>query len=175
MRRFQLHRIEDVSGVSGNGIVAEGVAFSNDGPVALRWMSEWPTSVVFHDRGIASVEAVHGHGGRTKIVWLDHEPIPASKAATVRKRPVEVEAMQWDGTDEGASDVVAWVLASGGTATFHDASPAMSTPSYISIDTLEGPMRARAGWWIIRGVRGEFYPCDRESFANTYDIVVDPR
>lgn len=74
MRRFELHRDEDVSGVSGTGIVAEGVAFSNDGPVALRWTSEWPTSVVFHDRGVESLEAVHGHNGRTRIVWLDAAP-----------------------------------------------------------------------------------------------------
>lgn len=73
MRRFELHRDEDVSGVSGTGVVAEGVAFSGDGPVALRWTSEWPTSVVFHDRGIKSLEAVHGHNGRTRIVWLDGE------------------------------------------------------------------------------------------------------
>ena len=71
VRRFELHRDEDVSGVSGTGIVAEGVAFSDGGPVALRWTSEWPTSVVFHDRGEESLEAVHGHNGRTRIVWLD--------------------------------------------------------------------------------------------------------
>lgn len=71
MRRFQLVRDEDVSGVSGTGVVAEGVAFSGDGPVALRWLSEWPTSVVFHDRGVESLEAVHVHQGRTRIVWID--------------------------------------------------------------------------------------------------------
>lgn len=76
MRRFELHRDEDVSGVSGTGVVAEGVAFSNDGPVALRWTSNWPTSVVFHDKGIESLEAVHGHNGRTRIVWIDEEPRP---------------------------------------------------------------------------------------------------
>ncbi len=69
-RRFQLHRVEDVTGVSGTGIVAEGVEFTG-GVVALRWISEWPTSVVFHDRGMAAVEAVHGHSGKTRIVWLD--------------------------------------------------------------------------------------------------------
>src|SRR5690606_3093155 len=73
MRRFELHRDEDVSGVSGTGVVAEGVAFSDDGPVALRWTSEWPTSVVFHDRGVESLEAVHGHNGRTRIVWIDED------------------------------------------------------------------------------------------------------
>ncbi len=70
MRRFQLHRDEDVSGVSGIGIVAEGVAF-DCGIVAMRWLSEWPTSVVFHDRGVDSLVAVHGHGGRTKVHWID--------------------------------------------------------------------------------------------------------
>ena len=68
-RAFVLRRMEDVTGVSGVGIVAEGVEFS-DGTVALRWTSAWPTSVVFHDRGIESVEAVHGHGGKTQIVWV---------------------------------------------------------------------------------------------------------
>mgnify|MGYP001547028400 CR=1 FL=1 len=67
-RAFRLERITDVSGVSGTGFVAEGVEFS-DGTVALRWLSDWPTSVVFHDRGMAAVEKVHGHGGATRIRW----------------------------------------------------------------------------------------------------------
>lgn len=66
---FLLARDEDVSGVSGIGVVAEGVRFS-DGTVALRWTSAWPTSVVFHERGMDSVRAVHGHDGRTRVVWL---------------------------------------------------------------------------------------------------------
>lgn len=69
-RRFVLARDTDITGVSGTGIVAEGVEFSS-GVVALTWLSAWPTSVVFHDRGIESVQAVHGHGGATRIVWLD--------------------------------------------------------------------------------------------------------
>jgi hypothetical protein len=72
LRRFELQRDADLSGVSGIGTVAEGVAFT-DGTVALRWTSAWPTSVVFHDRGIEAVEAVHGHNGMTRIVWLDEE------------------------------------------------------------------------------------------------------
>ena len=72
MRRFVLQRDDDVTGVSGEGQVAEGVEFT-DGSVALRWVSKWPTSVVFHDRGIKSVEEVHGHHGATQIVWLDEE------------------------------------------------------------------------------------------------------
>ena len=41
-RAFVLQRNEDETGVSGTGIVAEGVEFS-DGTVALRWTSAWPT------------------------------------------------------------------------------------------------------------------------------------
>lgn len=69
-RAFVLQRDIDETGVSGVGVVAEGVEFS-DGTVALRWTSAWPTSVVFHERGIDSVQAVHGHGGKTRIVYLD--------------------------------------------------------------------------------------------------------
>jgi len=83
MRRFELHRDEDPSGVSGLGVVAEGVAFSDGGPVALRWTSEWPTSVVFHDRGLDSLDAVHGHNGRTRIVWLDPAPDPLGACCCV--------------------------------------------------------------------------------------------
>lgn len=70
VRRFVLSRDKDISGVSGTGIVAEGVEFS-DGTVGLRWVGANPTSVVFHDNGVKSVEAIHGHNGATKIVWLD--------------------------------------------------------------------------------------------------------
>jgi len=69
MRSFQLHRATDVTGVSGTGIVAEGVEFE-DGVVALRWLGGFPTSVVFHDRGLESVEAVHGHDGNTQVVFV---------------------------------------------------------------------------------------------------------
>lgn len=71
-RRFVLQRDQDVSGVSGTGTVAEGVLFSS-GRVALEWCSDWPTSVVFHDRGLESVEAIHGHNGATRLVFLDEE------------------------------------------------------------------------------------------------------
>jgi hypothetical protein len=69
-RRFVLVRDEDETGVSGTGIVAEGIRFSS-GAVALQWTTDWPTSVVFHERGIESVEHVHGHNGKTRIEWMD--------------------------------------------------------------------------------------------------------
>lgn len=79
MRRFQLVREVDASGVSGTGVVAEGIEFS-DGVVALRWLVPEgnpghgnPTSVVFHDNGIESVRKIHGHQGQTWINFLDEE------------------------------------------------------------------------------------------------------
>ncbi len=40
---------------------------------------------------------------------------------------------------------------------------------WIEITTLEGVMRADYGDWIIRGVKGEFYPCKPDIFAATYE------
>lgn len=68
MRLFHLQRDEDVSGMSGTGVVAEGIEFT-DGVVALHWLGDWPTSVVFYEQGIEAVEHLHGHNGRTHVIW----------------------------------------------------------------------------------------------------------
>jgi hypothetical protein len=69
MRRFVLQRTKDVTGVSGTGIVAEGVRFS-DHRVALRWVVGIHRSTVVWD-SMAAVEAIHGHDGATQVVWVD--------------------------------------------------------------------------------------------------------
>lgn len=66
-RSFLLVRKEDVSGVSGTGVVAEGVQFS-DGTTVIHWLGEWPSTTV-HERGIESVQHIHGHDGKTVIMW----------------------------------------------------------------------------------------------------------
>lgn len=68
-RRFVLDRNVDVSGVSGTGVVAEGVEFS-DGVVCMHWTSQWPSSVVFYE-GLEGLLAVNGHDGRTVVRFLD--------------------------------------------------------------------------------------------------------
>jgi hypothetical protein len=68
-RVFVLDRRVDVSGVSGTGVVAEGVVWS-DGAVALRWTGENATTTTF-ETGIDGVEAVHGHAGATEVRFLD--------------------------------------------------------------------------------------------------------
>lgn len=66
-RTFTLVRDVDVSGVSGTGVVAEGVEFS-DGTCAVRWITGDHRSTVVWDN-VESVEIIHGHGGATRVVW----------------------------------------------------------------------------------------------------------
>ncbi|WP_405991073.1 hypothetical protein [Streptomyces sp. NBC_00986] len=67
--RFTVRRHHDVSGVSGDGNVADGVLWP-DGTANIRWRGEHP-SAVFWDRGRVSVEFIHGHQGATEIVLVD--------------------------------------------------------------------------------------------------------
>jgi len=71
MRRFQLYRKRDISGVSGTGIVAEGVLFGN-GSVALRWLTNGVHSIVIH-QNVQAMMKVHGHNGATIIHWIDEQ------------------------------------------------------------------------------------------------------
>jgi len=66
MRLFWLDRTGDVSGVSGVGFVAEGVQFSN-GKCVISWRTLY-TSIAVYDN-IETLEAIHGHDGKTKVVW----------------------------------------------------------------------------------------------------------
>jgi hypothetical protein len=69
MRRFYLQRDEDETGISGTGKVAEGVEFT-DGPVVLRWIVGEHRSTVLWE-SMEAVVIIHGHGGKTRIVWED--------------------------------------------------------------------------------------------------------
>ena len=65
MKLFTLARVEDVSGVSGTGTVAEGVEFS-DGVVVLRWIvGDYRSTVIWPS--IEAVKAIHGHDGKTTV------------------------------------------------------------------------------------------------------------
>jgi hypothetical protein len=64
---FYLLRTEDESGVSGTGRVADGVQFS-DGQCVLKWNVIGRGLGIYTD--IDQVLHVHGHNGRTKVVWL---------------------------------------------------------------------------------------------------------
>jgi hypothetical protein len=80
----------------------------------------------------------------------------------VRKKPVEIEAIEIDGGSENLIEIAKWLGES-----FLDSGP----NGEIYISTLEGDMRGDVGDLILRGVRGEFYPIKREIFEETYEIV----
>lgn len=70
MRRFFLQRTVDVTGVSGTGRVADGCEFP-DGMCIVRWRGDFPSTVVWPSVG--ALEHIHGHGGATRVVWIDVE------------------------------------------------------------------------------------------------------
>jgi len=68
MRSFVLYRREDASGVSGIGVVAEGAKFS-DGSASLRWLTKYTSTAVYESMEV--LEAIHGHGGKTVVIFED--------------------------------------------------------------------------------------------------------
>lgn len=65
---FILRRHEDVSGVSGTGVICSGVEFE-DGDVAVHWPGATPSTVIWKD--IRHVDQVHGHDGKTVVEFLE--------------------------------------------------------------------------------------------------------
>lgn len=84
-----------------------------------------------------------------------------------RKKPVVIEARQFetnnDDHDANLAALVTWINGSTGKETAHH------DRTFLYISTLEGTHRADVGDWIIKGVKGEFYPCKPDIFAATYD------
>lgn len=82
-----------------------------------------------------------------------------------RKKPVVIEARQLNKNKEEflalckwiGDDLESWSIGSN------------NIPASMRIRTLEGEYTAKEGDWIIRGVRGEFYPCDKSIFEETYE------
>ena len=83
-----------------------------------------------------------------------------------RKKPVVIEAVQWNGVGgTDLSDVLS--IVSMKCLTFHE------SENKLIIHTLEGDMVADIGDWIIRAGKGEIYPCKPDIFKMTYEAVED--
>lgn len=80
--------------------------------------------------------------------------------AAYRKRPVVIEAFKL-GTDE----MPEWFTNGKGVDWYIN-------DGFIFILTLEGVMTARPGDYIIRGIKGEIYPCKPDIFDGTYEEVI---
>ena len=74
-----------------------------------------------------------------------------------RKKPVVIDAVQFVGNFDEIEQFV------GDDAEFRN--------GHLVVATLEGPLTAKHGDWIIKGVRGEFYPCKPDIFAATYEAA----
>lgn len=92
-------------------------------------------------------------------------PSPAEEnGGRYRKKPVVVEASQFLSGSEPAPDWLSAAFTSGQAWYQGGEKP------YITIKTLEGVMRADPGDWIIRGVKGELYPCKPDVFEMTTSL-----
>lgn len=85
-----------------------------------------------------------------------------------RKKPVVIEAVQWNPNDNGAQ--------TGGWPRTKVWKPAKLWQvglfnNILLIPTLEGIMNCKPGDFVIRGVRGEFYSCDKYIFEETYEKI----
>lgn len=78
-----------------------------------------------------------------------------------RKKPVVIEAIQWTVNIESEEEISSW---SDGQVEPHP-----TNPNKLLVHTLEGTMTADAWDYIIKGVRGEFYPCKPDIFEMTYE------
>lgn len=87
--------------------------------------------------------------------------------ARFRKRPLEVDAVQYTG---GNYDEIADFVGPECIYIAKSVVPATGLP-IVQIRTLEGHMKVSVGDWVIRGVKGEYYPCKPDVFTRTYDYV----
>lgn len=90
---------------------------------------------------------------------MNTKPSDSAIAQAYRKRPVVVEVMG-PLTSDNLKEITKWC---GGYNSY--------IPLSVGIPTLEGVMITNPGDYVIRGVRGEFYPCKPDIFAATYEPV----
>ncbi|MGL6201137.1 MAG: hypothetical protein ACRC3H_19630 [Lachnospiraceae bacterium] len=94
-----------------------------------------------------------------------------------RKKPVEVEAVQWTGNNEQEIYTFCGGNALKDATDFLEGKPTMMAINEsefertLVIRTLEGDMAASIGDYIIKGVQGEFYPFKPDIFEQTYEKV----
>lgn len=91
-----------------------------------------------------------------------------------RKRPVTIEAFQWDGDlkdSNGNYYVPDWAVEAFESGTMYYKSILANMPPELIIHTLEGDHITNIGDYIIRGIQGELYPCKPDIFAETYELA----
>ena len=82
---------------------------------------------------------------------------------TYVKKPVQIQAEQWLGKSEQFERLT----------TNHTILPAIHEDGSCDIETLEGTMKCNLNDYIIKGIKGEFYPCKPDIFELTYKLVTE--
>lgn len=88
-----------------------------------------------------------------------------------RKKPVVVEAMRYTGSKVSFDALWDWMGGHDGPNEGYSGTE--DDPREFTITTLEGRVTASPGDWVIKGIKGEFYPCKPDIFAATYEPVED--
>ena len=83
-----------------------------------------------------------------------------------RKKPVVIDALQYIHDSDGLKYMAEFM---GGECM---TKPGDDGAYQLHIETLEGTMKANNGDWIIKGVKGEYYPCKPDIFHATYEQVI---
>lgn len=87
-----------------------------------------------------------------------------------KKKPVVVEAFQYNGDLNGKYQAPDWALEAYKKGILYYASRLDDQPE-LFIETLEGTHHVSVGDYIIRGIQGELYPCKPDIFSETYDVL----
>jgi len=87
------------------------------------------------------------------------------------KKPVIIDALQWDGTRVSADNISkAFPKLITYKFIYDEDSTPFTTPYSWVIYTLEGTITAKPNDWIIKGIKGEFYPCKPDVFEQSYSF-----
>lgn len=89
-----------------------------------------------------------------------------------RKKPVVIEAQKV--TENSFLSIMRWIDEEGGKTgewCWDKDDDQFIIERYLTIETLEGGMRAQECDWVIKGISGEFYPCKPDIFELTYEEV----
>ena len=82
-----------------------------------------------------------------------------------RKKPVVIEAHIYEGSIESAEKIIEWTN-KGAWLSVDQKGPSLDK---LYINTLEGVITAQKGDYVIKGIKGEFYPCKPYIFEQTYE------
>jgi len=80
-----------------------------------------------------------------------------------KTKPCEIEAIEWKGV-ENTTEILDWA---------EGKIDVITNPTRLSIKTLEGVMTANIGDFIVKGLKGEFYPCKPDIFHKKYELFIN--